>query len=56
MVEILNVILKDIFDVDEYELICKRYGVGFDNNGEKYKVFLLEELVLERNVFKERIR
>nr|WP_318027646.1 sigma factor-like helix-turn-helix DNA-binding protein [Mycoplasmopsis bovis] len=56
LVETLNTILKDTLDADEYELICKRYGVGFDNNGEKYKVFSLEELALERNVSKERIR
>ncbi|WP_029513432.1 RNA polymerase sigma factor [Mycoplasmopsis primatum] len=56
LVETLNKILKDTLDPDEYELICKRYGVGVDENGEKYKVFSLEELANERNVSKERIR
>ncbi|VEU58284.1 RNA polymerase sigma factor [Mycoplasmopsis gallinacea] len=53
----LERILEADLEKDERELICKRYGVGFDENGEKYRVHSLEELAKERNgVSKERIR
>ncbi|MGV2393483.1 UNVERIFIED_CONTAM: sigma factor-like helix-turn-helix DNA-binding protein [Campylobacter lari] len=54
--EMLDKILRETLDQDEYELICKRYGVGTDYNGEKYRIHTLEELAQERNVSKERIR
>ncbi|TQC51406.1 RNA polymerase sigma factor [Mycoplasmopsis mucosicanis] len=56
LVEMLNDILLDTLDKEEYELICKRFGVGFDDEGKKYRVTPLEVLAHERNVSKERIR
>ncbi|WP_373422554.1 RNA polymerase sigma factor [Mycoplasma zalophidermidis] len=56
LVDVLNEILTDTLDRDEYVLICKRYGVGVDENGEKYQITPLEELAKERGVSKERIR
>lgn len=58
--EELSVILKKMLerlDSDERELICKRYGIGEDANGNPYKVHSLEVLAAARNnVSKERIR
>ncbi|EFF41550.1 RNA polymerase sigma factor [Mycoplasmopsis alligatoris] len=59
--EQLSELLIDLIDKslekDERELICKRYGVGVDSNGEKYRVHSLDELARERGgVSKERIR
>ncbi|WBP84373.1 RNA polymerase sigma factor [Mycoplasmopsis edwardii] len=58
--EELSVILKEMLEwlePDERELICKRYGVGEDENGNPYEVHSLEELAkLRNNVSKERIR
>lgn len=56
LVTTLNKMLKDTLEKDEYELICKRYGVGYDENGEKYRIYSLEELAAERYVTAERIR
>ncbi|KKB26843.1 RNA polymerase sigma factor RpoD [Mycoplasmopsis meleagridis] len=58
LVENLNEILKKVLDTSEYELICKRYGVGENprNNNNKYRIYSLEELSNERGVSKERIR
>ncbi|QBF34967.1 RNA polymerase sigma factor [Mycoplasmopsis phocirhinis] len=56
LVDMLNETLAAALDKDEYVLICKRYGVGIDENGEKYKVTPLEELAKDRGVSKERIR
>lgn len=56
LVDILNEILRESLDSDERRLICKRFGVGYDENGEKYNITPLEELARERNVSKERIR
>ncbi|MCT4469392.1 RNA polymerase sigma factor [Mycoplasma sp. HS2188] len=56
LVDMLNETLSEALDRDEYVLICKRYGVGIDENGEKYKVTPLEELAKDRGVSKERIR
>lgn len=49
-------LLKENLDEDDYQLICKRYGVGYDENGKKYRQFSLDELALEKGVTKERIR
>lgn len=54
--EMLDKILRDTLDEDEYELICKRYGVGTDKEGNKYRIYSLDELAAERDVSKERIR
>lgn len=54
--EMLNEVLTQSLDKDEYALICKRYGVGVDENGEKYQITPLEDLAKERGVSKERIR
>ncbi|UUM19022.1 RNA polymerase sigma factor [Mycoplasma sp. 1018B] len=58
LIENLNSILKKVLDASEYELICKRYGVGENpnDNNNKYRVHTLEELSQERGVSKERIR
>ncbi|WP_029608903.1 RNA polymerase sigma factor [Mycoplasma simbae] len=56
LVDMLNEILNESLDPDEKKLICKRYGVGVDENGNKYSITPLEELAKERNVSKERIR
>ena len=55
--EKMEKLLKDTLDDDDYQLICKRYGVGYDENGNKYRQYSLEELAEERGrVSKERIR
>ncbi|MBN4083512.1 RNA polymerase sigma factor [Mycoplasma sp. CSL10137] len=58
--ELSDLILKMIdetLEEDEKELICKRYGVGYDKDGNRYRVHSLEELAVSRNnVSKERIR
>lgn len=56
LVETLNSILEKSLDDDERILICKRFGVGVDENGNKYPIHSLEKLAEERNVSKERIR
>ena len=59
LVEMLNDILNETLkkeNFEDYELICKRYGVGTDPNGKRYRVHSLEELAAERGVSKERIR
>ncbi|WP_051619140.1 RNA polymerase sigma factor [[Mycoplasma] collis] len=40
----------------EKDIIMKRYGIGEDENGNKYRVHSLDELASERQVTKERIR
>ncbi|WP_027120464.1 RNA polymerase sigma factor [Mycoplasmopsis lipofaciens] len=54
--ESLNKILEETLETEEYNLICKRYGVGHDENGLRFRVHSLEELAEERGVSKERIR
>ncbi|WP_322960557.1 RNA polymerase sigma factor [Mycoplasmopsis cynos] len=58
--EEFSVILREMInwlEPDEKELICKRYGVGEDENGIPYRVHSLEEIAKSRNnVSKERIR
>ncbi|UUD35695.1 RNA polymerase sigma factor [Mycoplasmopsis caviae] len=56
LVETLNSILEKSLDDEERILICKRYGVGIDENGNKYPIHSLEKLAEERGVSKERIR
>ncbi|WP_322910865.1 RNA polymerase sigma factor [Mycoplasmopsis felis] len=41
---------------DEKQLICRRYGIGSDADGQRYRVHSLDELAVERKVSKERIR
>ncbi|WP_027121174.1 RNA polymerase sigma factor [Mycoplasma leonicaptivi] len=54
--KVLDEMLKSL-DKDDRELICKRFGVGIDENGNKYEIHSLEELAkLRNNVSKERIR
>ncbi|MBN3534550.1 RNA polymerase sigma factor [Mycoplasma procyoni] len=53
---VLKEMLMNNLDEDERKIIMKKYGVGEDENGEKYKVHSLEELAMERGVTKERIR
>ncbi|WP_027334020.1 RNA polymerase sigma factor [Mycoplasma elephantis] len=54
--EILNELLAESLDYDEQELIKKRYGVGVDDFGNKFRIHSLDELAEEKNVTKERIR
>ncbi|MFV8401262.1 RNA polymerase sigma factor [Mycoplasma sp. 005V] len=58
--EELSKILDDMIselDPEDRKLICKRFGVGVDENGEKYRVHSLEELSIDRGgVSKERVR
>lgn len=55
--EKIEALLKDNLDIEEYQLICKRYGVGTDETGQKYRQYSLDELAKERGgVSKERIR
>ncbi|WP_338822951.1 RNA polymerase sigma factor [Mycoplasmopsis felifaucium] len=57
LVEMLDKILKETLDDDEYVLICKRYGVGInEETGKKYEITSLDDLAAERLVSKERIR
>ncbi|QSF13780.1 RNA polymerase sigma factor [Mycoplasma sp. Mirounga ES2805-ORL] len=56
LVEVMNKMLEETLERDEYVLICKRYGVGHDENGNRYKMASLEELAEDRGVSKERIR
>ncbi|WP_051617751.1 RNA polymerase sigma factor [Mycoplasmopsis iners] len=58
LIEHLNEILKKVLDASEYELICKRYGVGENpaDNNRRYEIHSLEDLAEERGVSKERIR
>ncbi|MHA0272843.1 RNA polymerase sigma factor [Mycoplasma sp. 48589B] len=58
--EELSEILEDMInelDPEDKKLICKRFGVGVDENGERYRVHSLEELSIDRGgVSKERVR
>ncbi|MFU2192879.1 RNA polymerase sigma factor [Mycoplasma sp. 4079] len=58
--EELEEILLDMvnnLDPEDKKLICKRFGIGVDENGNKYRVHSLEELALDRGgVSKERVR
>ncbi|MGZ9756066.1 RNA polymerase sigma factor [Mycoplasma sp. 5912] len=59
--EELHTILLDMIDnyleKEEKELICRRYGIGYDENGQRYRIHSLEELAkMRNNVSKERIR
>ncbi|UUM19532.1 MULTISPECIES: RNA polymerase sigma factor [unclassified Mycoplasma] len=57
LAEVLQQIIDETLELDEKELICKRFGVGKNGNGESYRIHSLEELARERNgVSKERIR
>ncbi|WP_025755536.1 RNA polymerase sigma factor [Mycoplasmopsis cricetuli] len=57
LTEALDKIINESLEKDEKELLCKRYGVGTDDNGNKYRIHSLEELAKERGgVSKERIR
>ncbi|WLP85886.1 RNA polymerase sigma factor [Mycoplasma seminis] len=56
LTEILNEMIADL-EPEDRKLICKRFGVGVDENGERYRVHSLEELALDRGgVSKERVR
>ncbi|VEU59205.1 RNA polymerase sigma factor [Mesomycoplasma neurolyticum] len=52
----IKTILNTNLTPSEKEIIMKRYGIGEDENGQKYKVHSLDELAAERQVTKERIR
>ncbi|RIV16716.1 RNA polymerase sigma factor [Mycoplasmopsis gallopavonis] len=56
--EILNEIIEDTLDAKEdKELIRKRFGIGIDEDGQRYRVHTLDELAKERGgVSKERVR
>ncbi|MFV8499660.1 RNA polymerase sigma factor [Mycoplasma sp. VS424B] len=58
--EELSKILDDMIselEPEDRKLICKRFGVGVDENGERYRVHSLEELSIDRGgVSKERVR
>ncbi|WP_029906285.1 RNA polymerase sigma factor [Mycoplasmopsis opalescens] len=56
LVEVLNKLLEETLNTDDYNLICKRFGVGKDANGKRFRVHSLDELAAERGVSKERIR
>ncbi|UWD33890.1 RNA polymerase sigma factor [Mesomycoplasma molare] len=53
---ILKEMLNNHLEDDERILIMKRYGVGEDENGQKYRIHSLDELASEKGVSKERIR
>lgn len=53
LVETIN---KTIHDGRDREIIMMRYGVGFDEQGERIKSYSLEELSEKFDVSKERIR
>ncbi|UUD37173.1 RNA polymerase sigma factor [Mycoplasmopsis californica] len=53
---ILEELLSETLDYDEQELIKKRYGVGVDDFGNRFRIHSLDELAEEKNVTKERIR
>ncbi|QGZ97472.1 RNA polymerase sigma factor [Mycoplasma sp. NEAQ87857] len=55
--KVLEEIIQTTLEPDEKELLCKRYGVGIDAEGNRYRVHSLEELARDRGgVSKERIR
>ncbi|ADE19366.1 RNA polymerase sigma factor [Mycoplasma crocodyli] len=55
--ELLLELINKSLERDERELICKRFGVGVDSEGNKYRVHSLDELAKERGgVSKERVR
>ncbi|UVD81949.1 RNA polymerase sigma factor [Mycoplasma iguanae] len=54
--KILNDVLQNHLEDHERILIMKRYGIGEDENGVRYRVHSLEELGREKGVTKERIR
>ncbi|MEE3928431.1 RNA polymerase sigma factor [Mycoplasmopsis ciconiae] len=55
--DILNDLINTYLEPDERELICKRFGVGVDEFGNRYRVHSFEELAKERGgVSKERVR
>ncbi|TNK84138.1 RNA polymerase sigma factor [Mycoplasmopsis pullorum] len=55
--EFLDELIENHLEPEEKELIRKRYGVGVNDDGEKYRVHSFEELAKERGgVSKERIR
>lgn len=54
--KVLNEVLYNYLEEDERKMIMKRYGIGVDENGNKYKIHTLEELANEKGVTKERIR
>lgn len=54
--EVLHEILDTHLEVEERKLIKKRYGIGVDENGNKYHVHSFEDLAKEKGVTKERIR
>ncbi len=53
---IIETIDKVISEEREREIIKKRYGIGFEKNGERIRAYSLEELAVEFDVSKERIR
>ncbi|WP_406614446.1 sigma-70 family RNA polymerase sigma factor [Mycoplasma corogypsi] len=54
---ILDEMIEDLDDEADKVLIRKRYGVGRDENGKRYRNYSLEELAIDRGgVSKERIR
>ncbi|VEU76010.1 RNA polymerase sigma factor [Mycoplasmopsis columboralis] len=57
LAEVLEEIIDETLEPEEKDLLCKRYGVGKNEKGERYRIHSLEELAKERgNVSKERIR
>ncbi|MGZ9428488.1 RNA polymerase sigma factor [Mycoplasma sp. 480] len=54
--QILKEMLHKNLDEDERILIMKRFGVGENEHGERYRIHSLEELANEKGVSKERIR
>ncbi|SFW06796.1 RNA polymerase sigma factor [Chlamydia abortus] len=53
---ILNDMLDDTLDEEDKTLIKKRFGVGSDEKGNKYRPHTLEELAKEYGRTKEKIR
>ncbi|MDJ1645756.1 RNA polymerase sigma factor [Mycoplasma sp. M5725] len=54
--DIIDDLLKESLEEEEQELIKQRYGIGYDEFGNKFRVHSLDELAEEKNVTKERIR
>lgn len=53
---LIETIDKAISEERERDIIKKRYGIGFEKNGERVRSYSLDELAAEFDVSKERIR
>lgn len=54
--EILKDLLEKHLEENERDLIKKRYGIGFDSEGKRIPIHSLDQLALELQVSKEKVR